>query len=274
MAATATIKSFLLSSTKKLDPSPANTLFLSLTNNNNTPYMSQEDITKAIVAKEGKSTNERVQQVHSIEEFDVALQTAKNKLVVVSFAATHSRHSRKIYPLMVDLSRSCYGGNVQFVLVMGDESDETKALCEREEIGKIPHFIFYKSMEKIHEEEGMISPDELMRDVLYYGDKHSAVIQLQSKKDVNNLIEEHRNDNKLIVYPTVLMLSRQMVDTVVFARMNGDENDSCVQFLEEMDIVEVPTFLFVRDGVLCGRYVGSGKVKFMGELLKHQGVKS
>ncbi|MCL7051947.1 hypothetical protein MKW94_023003 [Papaver nudicaule] len=137
-------------------------------------------------------------------------------------------------------------------------------------------------MEKVHEEEGIISRDELMQD----GDDHSAaVIQLHSRSDVENLVEEHRTDNKLIVldvglkdcgpcvsvYPTVLILSRQLVDTVVFARMNGDENESCMQFLKDMEIVRVPTFLFIRDAhLLCGRYVGSCKAELIRDVLKYR----
>jgi hypothetical protein len=72
---------------------------------------------------------------------------------------------------------------------------------------------------------------------------------------------------------TVIKLSRQMSDTVVFARMNGDEIDSCMQFLKDMDVVEVHTLLFIRDGKICGRYVGSGKGKLIGEILRYQGVR-
>ncbi|PIA56731.1 hypothetical protein AQUCO_00700823v1 [Aquilegia coerulea] len=229
-------------------------------------------------------SDERVVQVHSIEEFDDALKMAKNKLVVVEYAGSRSYHSKKIYPFMVDLSKTC--NDVEFLLVMGDESDKTKALCEREKIEKVPHFSFYKSMEKIHEEEG-IGPDQLMGDVLYYGDNHSAVLQLHSGEDVEKLISEHKAGHKLIVldvglkhcgpcvkvYPTVLKLSRQMSDTVVFARMNGDENDSCMKFLKDMNVIEVPTFLFIRDGEICGRYVGSGKGELIGEILRYQGVR-
>jgi thiol-disulfide isomerase/thioredoxin len=243
-------------------------------------------VTKATAVPGTKKveSDERVVQVHSIEEFDEALRLAKNKLVVVEYAASHSSHSRKIYPFMVDLSRTC--NDVEFLLVMGDESEKTKELCKRENIEQVPHFSFYKSMEKIHEEEG-IGPDVLMGDVLYYGDNHSSVVQLHCRDDVEKLIDDHKVDHKLIVldvglkhcgpcvkvYPTVIKLSRQMVDTVVFARMNGDENESCMAFLKDMEVVEVPTFLFIRDGVICGRYVGSGKGELIGELLKYQGVR-
>ncbi|CAD5317331.1 unnamed protein product [Arabidopsis thaliana] len=122
-----------------------------------------------------------------------------------------------------------------------------------------------------------------MGDVLYYGDNHSAVVQLHGRPDVEKLIDENRTGGKLIVldvglkhcgpcvkvYPTVLKLSRSMSETVVFARMNGDENDSCMEFLKDMNVIEVPTFLFIRDGEIRGRYVGSGKGELIGEILRH-----
>ncbi|EXB81502.1 Thioredoxin-like protein CDSP32 [Morus notabilis] len=255
----------------------------SLATNNRTRNVVVSKATAAPGTKKAES-DEKVQRVHSVEEFDEALRAAKNKLVVVEFAASHSYHSRKIYPFMVDLSRTC--NDVVFLLVMGDESEKTKELCAREKIEQVPHFSFYKSMEKIHEEEG-IGPDQLVGDVLYYGDNHSAVEQLHSRQDVEKLIDDHKVDHKLIVldvglkhcgpcvkvYPTVIKLSKQMSDSVVFARMNGDENDSCMQFLKDMDVVEVPTFLFIRDGEICGRYVGSGKGELIGEILRYQGVR-
>ncbi|XP_008785058.1 thioredoxin-like protein CDSP32, chloroplastic [Phoenix dactylifera] len=229
--------------------------------------------------------DERVHQVHTIDEFDAALRSAKNKLVVVEYAASHSPNSRRIYPCIVELSRTC--SDVNFLLVMGDESDETRELCRREGVDKVPHFTFYKGMEKVHEEEG-IGPDQLVGDVLYYGDNHSGVVQLHCREDVEALIDENRGkEGKLVVldvglkhcgpcvkvYPTVIKLSRSMADAVVFARMNGDENDSCMEFLKDMDVVEVPTFLFISDGKICGRYVGSGKGELIGEILRYQGVR-
>lgn len=236
------------------------------------------------VNKKAESKDERVKQVHSAEEFDEALRAAGNRLVVVEFAVSTSEQSSKIYPFMVNLSKTC--NDVDFLLVMGDESEKTRELCRREKIEKVPHFSFYKSMEKIHEEEG-IGPDQLMGDVLYYGDNHSGVVQLHSGGDAESLIEKHRKDRKLVVldvglkhcgpcvkvYPTVVKLSKQMADTVVFARMNGDENESCMNFLKYMEVVEVPTFLFIRDGLICGRYVGSGKGELIGEILRYQGVR-
>lgn len=234
---------------------------------------------------ESDSKDERVVQVHSAEEFDSALQKAKNRLVVVEFAASHSVNSKRIYPCMVDLSRTC--GDVDFLLVMGDESEATRELCQREGITQVPHFSFYKGTEKVHEEEG-IGPDQLAGDVLYYGDNHAGVVQLHNRADVEALMAENSGEGgKLLVldvglkhcgpcvkvYPTVVKLSRSMADTAVFARMNGDENDACMQFLKDMEVVEVPTFLFIKDGKIVGRYVGSGKGELIGEILRYQGVR-
>ncbi|XP_020581649.1 thioredoxin-like protein CDSP32, chloroplastic, partial [Phalaenopsis equestris] len=239
----------------------------------------------AAAAPAATSSDERVTKVHSIEEFDAALRTAKNKLVVVEYAATHSQHSRRIYPFMVELSRTC--SDVDFLLVMGDESDATRELCRREKIEKVPHFSFYKSLEKVHEEEG-IQPDELVGGVLYYGDSDSPVVQLHSREEVEKLIGEHKDNNgKLVVldvglkhcgpcvkvYPIVVKLSLSMAGSVIFARMNGDENESCMSFLRDMGVIQVPTFLFVKDGEICGRYVGSGKGELIGEILRYQGVR-
>ncbi|KAH7282846.1 hypothetical protein KP509_35G049800 [Ceratopteris richardii] len=226
----------------------------------------------------------KVIQVHTIKEFDDALEAAKSKLVVVEYAASHSPNSRKIYPAMVELSLACQ--DAVFILVMGDESTEMKELCARVGIQKVPHFVFYKNKEIIHEEEG-IGPDQLLGDVLYYGDPDAPIMQLHSKKDLDDLIREHKDDGKLLVvdvglkhcgpcvkvYPTFVKLAKKMRDTSVFARINGDETDELMALMRTLNVVEVPTFLFIKDGRVRGRYVGSGKGELVGEILKYQGVR-
>lgn len=226
----------------------------------------------------------KVIQVHTVKEFDDALEAAKNKLVVVEYAASHSPNSRKIYPSMVELSLTCQ--DAVFILVMGDESGETKELCARAGIEKVPHFIFYKNKEIVHEEEG-IGPDELLGDVLYYGDPDAPILQLHSKEELQGLIKQYKEDGKLLVvdvglkhcgpcvkvYPTFVKLAKKMRETAVFARIHGDENEELMGLLKQMDVVEVPTFLFFTDGELRGRYVGSGKGELVGEILRYQGVR-
>lgn len=232
----------------------------------------------------GEGDEDRVVEIHNQADFDAALAEAKNKLVVVEYAASHSRHSAKMYPSMVELSKQTE--QVVCLLVMGDESPETEALCRAAGVEKVPYFTFYKNGEKIHEEQG-VDPEMLMADVIYYGENDAPVQQLKSIADVEGLLQEHAKDGKLVVidvslkscgpcvkvYPTVLKLSRQMGQAVIFARLFGDETQDTGNFMKRMGVVEVPTFLFIRDGKLCGRYVGSGRGELIGEVLRYQGVR-
>lgn len=83
----------------------------------------------------GKELADRVVQIHSVEEFDAALESAESRLVVVEYAGMHSENSKKIYPAMVDLSQTCK--DTVFLLVLGDETEGTKELCVRAGIEKV-----------------------------------------------------------------------------------------------------------------------------------------
>ena len=135
---------------------------------------------------------DRVRQIFSIAEFEEALETAKNKLVVIEFAASHSARSAKIYPAMVDLSRRTR--DVEFYIVMGDLSEDMKSLCARFKITTVPYFIFFKGGKLVHEEEGLDS-ERLQGDVLYYGDNDAPVHQLRCSDDVEALLQARRTVN-------------------------------------------------------------------------------
>ncbi|KAM7475179.1 hypothetical protein LguiB_022422 [Lonicera macranthoides] len=243
-------------------------------------------ITKVTASSLGpnQESTQEVQQVRSIEEFDESLRLAKNELVVVGFASTISYQSTQICQFMSKVATQSRI-DFRFLLVMGNETEQTIKLCKRENITKFPRFIFYKNMEKVHEEEGF-KPKNLIHDLFYYGEKNSPVVQLHGREDVDKLIEDHRANSKLIVlkvglkncgpcmriYPTVINLSRQMGESVIFARMSGDENESCMEFLREMEVVKVPTFLFVKDGEIWGRYVGSRGGELLREIIKCQRI--
>lgn len=86
-------------------------------------------------SSDAKELDDRVVQINTVEEFDAAIKDAKRKLVVVEYAASHSKNSRTIYPAMVELSRTSQ--NAVFLLVMGDENEETKEICKRAGIEKV-----------------------------------------------------------------------------------------------------------------------------------------
>ena len=76
-------------------------------------------------------------------------------------------------------------------------------------------------------------------DVLYYGDNDAPIHRLHNMQDVDSLLKKHSDDHKLVVldvglkhcgpcvkvYPTVVKLTKKMTNIIVFARMNGDENE-------------------------------------------------
>jgi hypothetical protein len=102
--------------------------------------MNQAAVGAAAAAKKNNKNKEQgvdtlVQQIHTVEEFDAAMRAAGSKLVVVEYAASHSEKSKKIYPAMVDLSITCQ--DVVFLLILGDETDDTKELCTRAGIEKV-----------------------------------------------------------------------------------------------------------------------------------------
>ncbi|XP_057811651.1 thioredoxin-like protein CDSP32, chloroplastic [Salvia miltiorrhiza] len=130
-------------------------------------------------------------------------------------------------------------GDVDFLLVIGDKSEATRALCTLEKIEQVPHFNFYKSMEKIHEEKA-IGLDQLV--VLDVGLKHYGPC--------------------VKVYPIVIKLSRSMEDTVIFAQLNDDKNDSCMRFLHDMVVVEGSIWAKVKNG---GEGIRSRGLYFRGE---------
>jgi hypothetical protein len=102
--------------------------------------MNEAAVGAAAAAKKNNKNKEQrvdtlVQQIHTVEEFDAAMRAAGSKLVVVEYAASHSEKSKKIYPAMVDLSITCQ--DVVFLLILGDETDDTKELCTRAGIEKV-----------------------------------------------------------------------------------------------------------------------------------------
>lgn len=51
-----------------------------------------------------------------------------------------------------------------------------------------------------------------------------------------------------------------------FARLIGEEDGVFEELLGELDIMEVPTFLFYRNGEMVGRHVGSSRGDLIGKV--------
>lgn len=74
------------------------------------------------------------------------------------------------------------------------------------------------------------------------------------------------------VFPAVLALAKNFMGYAAFARLLGDENDDLKALMRELNVVEVPTFLFYRAGEEVGRHVGSSRGDLIGKILEMQGA--
>jgi hypothetical protein len=63
---------------------------------------------------------------------------------------------------------------------------------------QVPHFVFYRNNEVVHEEQG-IDEEQLQGDVLYYGDPDAPILQLHGRADFEALLQEHKADDTLLV---------------------------------------------------------------------------
>ncbi|XP_045140303.1 thioredoxin-like [Echinops telfairi] len=90
-----------------------------------------------------------VKQIDSKEDFQAALKSAGEKLVVVDFPATWCGPCKMIKPFYHSLCEQY--GNVVFLEVDVDECQDVVSECE---VKCIPTFQFYKKRQKVGEFSG------------------------------------------------------------------------------------------------------------------------
>lgn len=125
---------------------------------------------------------------------------------------------------------------------------------------------------------------DLGEGVLYYTDHENAGVltELHSKADFDAFVTNARNSPAKLevidvsltsaapcvhIFPAVVALGKSFQGTADFARLIGDESPETEAMLKELDIKEVPTFLFYSEGKEVGRHVGSSRGDLIGKLL-------
>ncbi|CAI5526388.1 unnamed protein product [Closterium sp. Naga37s-1] len=238
----------------------------------------------------------RVITVDAWEEFDslLAAASARGQLVVVETTLSSLPNTAKNYPKLHQVARVAPGRTL-FLRLMADRSDVLRDLAKSLGVKQIPSYSIFRDGQMVHEEPGM-DVDRLLLQLQYYSSSGSnlgmnasdrseggsvysgstdteqdgLVLEINGREDFYELLRRHENDDRLVVlkatltfcgpcvriHPTVVKLAQRMPDTAVFARVFGDNNESTVTLMREMNIVEAPTFLFYRRGELLGRYVG------------------
>jgi len=182
--------------------------------------------------------------------------------------------------------------DVVFLALEGDATDESKALCEELEIKKFPTLQFYRGGKLLWQHVGAADAGmDLGQGVLYYGDRagdgvvaSEFVQEINGRKEMDEFVQGQDKDILTVVdvslsdaepciriYPAVLALAKNFAGMAVFGRLMGDTSEENEALIKELNILEVPTFLFYRNGQPVGRHVGSSRGDLIGQILMQQG---
>ncbi|KAL4424978.1 hypothetical protein ABPG77_002863 [Micractinium sp. CCAP 211/92] len=183
------------------------------------------------------------------------------------------------------IARECQ--DVVFLSLEAD-TDDGSELCERLGIDVLPTVQFWRDGQKLWEHRGVANvQQDLGEGVLYFGDSaannvkaSTYVTDLHSREDLEAFVRG-QPDNVLTVvnvallsaapcvhiFPAVLSLATNFVGYAAFARLVGD---GAPDLLRDLNITQVPTFLFYRGGEPVGRHVGSSRADLIGQILALQ----
>eukprot|EP01023_Acetabularia_acetabulum_P033495 TRINITY_DN3134_c0_g1_i1.p1 TRINITY_DN3134_c0_g1~~TRINITY_DN3134_c0_g1_i1.p1 ORF type:complete len:336 (-),score=56.93 TRINITY_DN3134_c0_g1_i1:304-1311(-) len=171
------------------------------------------------------------------------------------------------------------------------EEEGGQQLCDDLGIEVIPTLQFYRKGKLLWEHKGALHMEqEIGQGMLFYGDRGGEglrpsefVQEITTKAQYDEFTRQ--TDDKVLncvlvsltsaapcirVYPAVVALARSFKGYANFARMWGDNNDEMQKLMAEKKILEVPTFLFYRNGEEVHRHVGSSRGDLIGQILEVQ----
>jgi len=182
--------------------------------------------------------------------------------------------------------------DVKFVAIDSDTENGEK-LAEDLGVDTIPTLQFYRSGQLLWEHKGVVQlQQDLGEGVLYYANTYAGgadasdfVFQIKSREDFETFIRQ--DDSKKVlkvvnvsvetadpcirVYPAVLALAKNFKGYVSFARLLVDD-PNLASLKEELNVVDVPLFLFYQDGKEVQRYASSSRADLIGHILSVQGM--
>jgi hypothetical protein len=191
------------------------------------------------------------------------------------------------------IARDCADATFLSHTVAEPPSPASSALCDHLGVEILPTLQFWRDGVKLWEHRGALHmEDDLAEGVLYYEGSaadgiHMAsyVTELETKAAFNTFVYGAEPNNRVLkvvnvaltsaspcihVYPAVLALARNFMGHVSFARAMADGSAELEQLMKDYHVLEVPTFLFFRDGKEVGRHVGSSRADLIGQILQIQ----
>mmetsp|Transcript_3711 Transcript_3711/g.5625 ORF Transcript_3711/g.5625 Transcript_3711/m.5625 type:complete len:191 (+) Transcript_3711:53-625(+) len=109
-------------------------------------------ILSSSLKEQGLSIRMAVTEVETLDEFDMVLQLAGDKLVVVDIGTSWCGPCKVIYPKFEAFSEK-YTDAV-YIKVQGDKNKDMADLCKRLKIRSVPTFQFYRNKEVVHQLTG------------------------------------------------------------------------------------------------------------------------
>jgi len=183
--------------------------------------------------------------------------------------------------------------DVDFLNLYLDGSAEAEALREHLGVTTVPSLVFRKEGRKVWEHKGALggADQNLGEGLLFYGDSAAGgakasdyVEQMSTVGDVEAFVAQQTKDTLSVIqiaqnnavgciriYPAMLALAKNFSEggLAVFGRLmaEGAEGRAAMQLL---NVKEVPTFIFYRNGEEVGRHVGSSRGDLIGQVLLQQ----
>jgi len=168
---------------------------------------------------------------------------------------------------------------------------ESEELCAHLGIEVLPTLQFWRNGRKLWEHRGAIAMESgIGEGVLYYEGSAAEgehvtdhVGTIKSKRQFAEFVLNGPKDELQVVmvatqsaapcihvYPAVLALAKNFKGYASFARMVGDTSPELAGMMADLNILEVPTFMFFRGGKEIARHVGSSRADLIGQIMTLQ----
>lgn len=259
--------------------------------------------------RESQRVEERVEFIYTKEDWDQRMAAAGDSLVVLEVESQQlcqtgfdeepelqwkedreaaQRPCAEIKHVFARTARD--SPDVTFLALEAD-AEEAQPLLDELNIEVLPTVQFWKQGKLLWEHRGIVAlQQDLGEGVLYYGDQaadgvraSTFVKELTTRSEYDNFVNSQPANILTVVdvslrsatpcvrvFPAVMALAKNMQGYASFARLVGDASAESQQVMQELKVLEVPTFLFYRGGKEVSRFTGSSRGDLIGQILQLQ----
>eukprot|EP00775_Hariotina_reticulata_P006991 gene6991-7205_t len=259
--------------------------------------------------RESMRVEERVVDICNMADWDQEARTANGKLVVLEVTSETVCQTgvdeepelqwkadkqaammpcANVKHTFQRIARECT--DVKFLALNADDP-EAGQLLDQLGIDVLPTVQFWREGKLLWEHRGVNQMEQdIGEGVLYFGNSAAGGVQasehvkeLHSQSDLDQFINSQEEqvltvvdvgisnaDPCIHIFPAVLALARSFKGYAAFGRLNGDENAQTQRILQQFKVMEVPTFIFFKQGREVMRHVGSSRGDLIGKILQVQ----